>query len=220
MSVAAVFSLPGYCAPIGSRRRASHAAEADAAAAGSARVLSPPLCTKRVERVDVSEGVVTTREQDLRGAAILFSLPDSHYPILFSLPDSHYQVLFSLPDLLFSILLRLACPETVRDGEDGPLRSSSGISGLWNQFCRLYGAKEQQINQFLVWLLEVSPRPHRSIERAYAFSPCLSPLCSRCRATAPRSDYEEEPAMTRRPTQQLRDQRAGSPLPCAQTSRC
>jgi len=69
---------------------------------------------RRVERVDVYERVVTTREQDLRGAAILFSLkftrfslPDSHYQILFSLPDSHYpiltpdshyQILFSLPD--------------------------------------------------------------------------------------------------------------------------
>ena len=139
-----MFSLPGYCARSDYEEEPANDAEADAAAAGSARGLSPPLCHKGVERVDVYDAVVTTREQELRGAAILFSLPDSilttrfypHYPILTKRSYSHYQIiLFSLPDLLFSIqLLRLACPETVRDVEDGPLRPSSGISGLWNQY--------------------------------------------------------------------------------------
>ena len=99
------------------------------------------------------DSIVTTR----------FSLPDSHYPILTTRSYSHYpilttrsyshyQILFSLPDLLFSILLRLACPETVRDGEDGPLQAVESISGLRNQFCHLHGVKEQQIHRLAQWI--------------------------------------------------------------------
>ena len=71
------------------------------------------------------DGVATTRGQGVRGAGFY-----CHYPILTTRSYSHYQILFSLPDLLFSILLRLACPETVRDGEDGPLQAVESISGL------------------------------------------------------------------------------------------